>query len=105
MTVSGGFGGYFLGWEQVEKNAELAASRFNGGQIKVENISRYVTPDLGYSVDIERGQVQLAGREDLSPLVLRVTSIFRHEDGVWKLVHRHADPITSIQEADSVIQK
>ena len=26
------------------------------------------------------------------------------EDGVWKLVHRHADPITDFQPAESVIQ-
>lgn len=105
VTVSGGFGGYFIGWEQVEKNAEFAASRFKGGHISVENVSKYSTRDLAYSADIERGQVRLTGREDMAPLVLRVTSIFRREDGVWKLVHRHAHPITSIREAESVIQK
>jgi ketosteroid isomerase-like protein len=34
-----------------------------------------------------------------------VTSIFRKEDGVWRLVHRHADPITSPRPAESVIQQ
>jgi ketosteroid isomerase-like protein len=105
VTVSGGFGGHFHGWEQVEKNAEFAASRFKGGQISFENVSRHYTHDLAYSADIELGQVRLTGREDMSPLVLRVTIIFRREDGVLKLVHRHADPISSIHEADSLIQK
>jgi len=36
---------------------------------------------------------------------LRVTSILRPEDGVWKIVHRHADPITTSRSADSVIQR
>jgi ketosteroid isomerase-like protein len=34
-----------------------------------------------------------------------VTSIFRREDGTWKLVHRHADPITAPQSAESVISE
>jgi hypothetical protein len=38
-------------------------------------------------------------------LALRVTSLFRFERGVWKLVHRHADPITTPRSAASVISE
>jgi hypothetical protein len=31
--------------------------------------------------------------------------IFRPEDGVWKVVHRHADPITTDQPIESVLQE
>jgi hypothetical protein len=31
--------------------------------------------------------------------------IFRPEEGTWKVVHRHADPITTEQPAESVVQE
>jgi hypothetical protein len=31
--------------------------------------------------------------------------IFRPEDGTWKVVHRHADPITAPRPVGSVIQE
>lgn len=30
---------------------------------------------------------------------LRVTTIFRREEGTWKVVHRHADPVASVGSA------
>jgi ketosteroid isomerase-like protein len=54
-------------------------------------------------VEVERFRAKVGGREELAPVALRVTSIFRPEDGIWKVVHRHADPITE-QPAESVLQ-
>lgn len=106
VTVSGGFGGYFRGWEQVEKNTEMAASRFIDGVVTgFENVAKYATPELAYTVDVERFRARLAGKEDVVPVALRVTSIFRREEGRWRLVHRHGDPITSVQAAESIVQK
>jgi ketosteroid isomerase-like protein len=56
-------------------------------------------------VEVERFEAKVGGSTDLGPVALRVTSAFRREDGEWKVVHRHADPITVPQSADSVIQR
>jgi ketosteroid isomerase-like protein len=94
------------GWEQVAQTMERAASNFRDGKrVGFETVAKYVTPELAYVVWVERYTVKLGGMEEFAPSALRVTMIFRPEDGVWKVVHRHADPITTAQPAESVIQK
>jgi ketosteroid isomerase-like protein len=94
------------GWEQVARTQEHAASQFTDGQLmSTETVAKYVTAELACVVHIERGKAKVGGREDITPLALRATMIFRPEDGTWKVVHRHADPITTLQPAESVIQE
>jgi ketosteroid isomerase-like protein len=60
--------------------------------------------EIAYVVQMERLKAKVGGREEITPYALRATMIFRPEDGVWKVVHRHADPIITAQPAESVIQ-
>jgi ketosteroid isomerase-like protein len=93
------------GWEQVAKTQEHAASAQRDGEVtSIEIVEKSVTPELAYVVQIERARAKIGGREDITPFALRVTMIFRPEDGTWKVVHRHADPITTAQGAESLIQ-
>ena len=105
VTLANPFGPPARGWEQVAATMERAASQFRDGEItNIEEVAKYVTPELAYLIETERYEAKLGGREDLTPVALRVTSIFRPEEGTWKVVHRHADPITSARPAESVIQ-
>ena len=106
VTLANPLGPPVRGWEQVAETIDRAASNFRDGAFTgFENVVKYVTPDLAYIVEIERTKAKVGGREDVAPSALRVTMIFRPEEGTWKVVHRHADPITTAQPADSVIQK
>jgi ketosteroid isomerase-like protein len=69
-----------------------------------ENVSTVITPDLAYTVEIESYRARVGGAEELAPVSLRVTTSFRREDGSWKVVHRHGDPITTERQPESVIQ-
>ena len=60
--------------------------------------------DLAYTTEIERALVQLVGQESLAPMALRVTHVFRKEDGAWKLILRHADPLVGKTAPASVLQ-
>jgi ketosteroid isomerase-like protein len=106
VSLANPFGPPVRGWEQAAATIERAASNYKDGEsVGFENVAKYVTPELAYIVEVERYKAKVGGGEELAPISLRVTSIFRREDGVWKIVHRHADPITTAQPAESVIQK
>src|SRR5260221_207884 len=62
VTVLGGFGGYALGWDEVSKNADFAASRFHGARsFGVKKLAHSASGDLGYAVWIEHGEVRVEG--------------------------------------------
>jgi ketosteroid isomerase-like protein len=106
VTHANPFGPVVRGWEQVAAARKGGAAALRDGEmVGVEIVAKYVTPDLGYIVAVERGQAKVGGREEISPFALRVTMILRPEDGVWKIVHRHADAITTARPAESILQK
>ena len=91
--------------KRAEQPLERAASHYRDGEATgFENLAKYVTSELAYTVEMERCQAKVEGRDAVTPIAVRVTTIFRPEDGTWKVVHRHADPITTAQPAESVIQ-
>src|SRR4051794_32359420 len=96
ISLANPFGPPVRGWDEAARTMERAASNYRDGEIVgFENVAKYVTSELAYIVEVERYQARVGGGEDITPVALRVTSIFRPEDGTWKIVHRHADPITT----------
>jgi ketosteroid isomerase-like protein len=106
VTLANPFGPPVRGWDEVAKASDRAASQARDGKfVGYEIVAKHVTPELAYVVEIEHAEAKMGGSEDITPFDLRVTMIFRPEDGEWKVVHRHADPITTPQPAESVIQQ
>ena len=105
-TLLNPLGSLAHGWEQVAETMERVASQVSGGEITSFEIGeKYVTPELAYVVWVERSKAKVGGSEDIAPFDLRVTMIFRPEEGTWKVVHRHADSITTAQPIESVLQE
>lgn len=103
-TLANPFGPPDVGWTEVAKSTKEAAANFTGGSIQFEEVSRFSTPDLGYMVELERIKVRVGGSEDLTPMSLRVTMIFRREGDAWKVAHRHADSITTARPLEAIIE-
>jgi ketosteroid isomerase-like protein len=106
VSLANPYGPPVRGWERVAEVTEHAASlRRDGRATSFEIVAKYVTPELAYVVQIEHLEPKVGEKEDVTPYAPRATMIFRLEDGIWKVVHRHADPITTPQPAESVIQE
>lgn len=97
ITMFGGYGGSEQGWAAVKDRYTWAAARNAEGAVRSDIIACHVTSELAYTVAIERGEVRPAGGEQFAPKALRVTEIFRRDGTGWKLIHRHADPLVSVQ--------
>jgi ketosteroid isomerase-like protein len=106
ITLANPFGGVARGRSDVEDRLERAAANYREGEItSIETITKFVTPDLAYLVELEHYQAKVGDSDEFSPSGLRVTSVFRPEDGAWKLVHRHADPAIGRRPPEAVIQR
>jgi ketosteroid isomerase-like protein len=91
VTLFGAIGMSESGWEQLSRTFSWVASRFSevsGFRFAVELVE--VSGDMAYTLGFERFNGSVAGRP-VEPITVRVTHIYRREDGEWKIVHRHAD--------------
>jgi ketosteroid isomerase-like protein len=107
VSLANPYGPPVRGFDEVAKSIEHAASlRRDGTFVEWQIVAKCVTAELAYVVQVEWAEAKIGAREEIAPLAVRATMIFRpEEDGEWKLVHRHADPITTAQPAESVIQE
>jgi len=71
---------------------------------KLQRSNRFTTSDLSFVLENERFKVEVGGRQDFSAVV-RIIPIFRPEEAVRRIVHRHVDVIMSSRSADGLIQK
>jgi ketosteroid isomerase-like protein len=89
------------GWIEIAEAMDRAAStRRDGKFLGFETVAKRVSDELAYVVEVDHLEAKVHGGRELTPYALRVTMIFGPEEGVWKVVHRHADQITTPPEPD-----
>jgi ketosteroid isomerase-like protein len=68
--------------------------------MKAEYLNIGVRGDLGFTVSIERQEgARVGDQQNPSRRALRATQVFRKENGAWKPLHRHADPLIEKQSS------
>jgi ketosteroid isomerase-like protein len=103
ITIGNPFGPFAVGRDGTRAAGSGAAGNYRDGEIVgFDRVATHATDGLACVVEVERFSVRLAAAPELASVALRVTSLYRHEADGWRLVHRHADPITTIRSAASV---
>jgi ketosteroid isomerase-like protein len=96
VALANPFGPAVRGWPAVSDALNFASSRFHEGDVEeFQIIALYASDDLVTMLATERWQARVGDRNEVENFALRVTSTLRREDGTWRLVLRHADPITT----------
>jgi NAD(P)H-dependent FMN reductase/ketosteroid isomerase-like protein len=70
-----------------------AASFHKGGSTDLEVLQSSASGELAFWSGLQHAKARMGKNGDATEMTLRVTEVFRFEDGAFKLVHRHADPI------------
>lgn len=106
VTLANPLGAPARGWADVEVVLDRSAGQVREGEpLQFEAISTFASADLGYVLWIERTQLKIAedGFDAIRPIALRATTIIRREEDGWRIVHRHADPITAPRPVQSIV--
>jgi hypothetical protein len=104
ISLGNPFGPFGRGRSEVLQTLENAASKYRDGSVVgVDRVATYGDDKLACLVQVERLRVRLGPSPEFSEFAARVTTLYENIDGVWKLVHRHADPITTYRPAESVL--
>ena len=104
VSLANPWGPPWRGWAQVTQALDAGAARFSDGELAaVDEVARYVTPDMACFLDTERWLARVDGSAEVIPFALRVTSVYRRQASTWAIVHRHADAITTPQPSAAAL--
>jgi len=96
VLLANPFGGMSRGWAAVSQALDFASSNFRDGErVRFEEVSRYSSTDLVTLFEQEHWKTKVGTRNEPKPFDLRVTTTFRLDGSEWKIVSRHADPLST----------
>jgi ketosteroid isomerase-like protein len=100
VILANPFGSTAVGCADVGDALRYAASKFRDGNVKgVDTLATFAAEDVVTVFEIERWEARVGDRADIAPFELRVSTTWRLEDGAWRIVLRHADPIRTMDAA------
>jgi len=92
-TIYGPFGGPATkGARAWGEGAKIGVKHFRNGHAKVRLVQSHASGDLLVLVLLEEQSGEVGG-VPAQPWSLRVTLVYRREEGTWRVIHRHADPL------------
>lgn len=106
ITLGNPFGPFARGRAQVAATLAGAAQKYRNGTVRGVNlVAKYQNENLACLVEVEHDRARVGSSPDFNDFNVRVTSTYERINGAWRLVHRHADPITTPRPAEALLQK
>lgn len=99
VTYMGPDGGFQVGWRDVLVAWEKQAAMKLGGHVEPTRMRITAGHDLAVTQNYEEGaNINTPGMP--GSVLIRVTNLFRKENGAWKMIGHHADklPFLSLEE-------
>ncbi len=104
ITLGNPFGPYARGRAAVSKTLAGAAAKYRDGEVVgVDRVATYANGNIACVVEVEHDRAKVGAGKEPAEFHVRVTSVYERLKGQWRLVHRHADPITTPRPAESVL--
>ena len=91
----GGVGGHQVGIDAVTELLTAAAKTLHYETWDAETLAADFGDQLGFTVELEHLTRQIDAKAD--EMSLRATSVYRREDGVWRVIHRHGDGLMTVE--------
>jgi ketosteroid isomerase-like protein len=92
VTYMGPGGGLLVGWTEVSAEWDKQAAMKLGGRVMPEDMHITIGHDIALTVNYEKGENVDADGNPLS-VSIRATNVFRKENGAWKMIGHHTDPL------------
>jgi ketosteroid isomerase-like protein len=90
-------GGVQVGWAQISENLKKQAGMKLGGKVEPAEMHLAVGQDLAVVQNYEKGtNTDAKGKQQ--NVSIRATSIFRKEDGKWKMIGHHTDLLSYLKD-------
>lgn len=89
-------GSMLIGWQAVRASWQEQASLKLGGHVAPMKVKITVGHDLAVVTNFEKGVNTVDGKEQ--EVSIRSSKVFRKENGAWKLISDHADPLPFLRK-------
>lgn len=100
VTYMGAEGSYRVGWPATLADWKAQAEKSSGGSVEGSDIHVVVSGNMATATHMTSGEVRDTNG-DVARTELRETSVFRKEDGVWRMIGHHADTLADWERAFS----
>jgi len=89
ITYMGPEGAYLTGWEKIGPLWDDVAAAKLGGRVTPKAVHTVSGKDLALVTCVEQGENVVDGKTET--VEIRSSTVFRLEDGAWKVVHHQTD--------------